>query len=84
MVGVLLPRWPQITPSESCQDSHKRAETLATGSSKPSAGATTAPVQETPSEEPPVEEPPVMETPVTEAPATHSDTPAPMETGRDR
>ena len=41
-----------------------------------------APVQETNAEEPPVTEPPVMETPVVEAPATHSDTPAPMETGR--
>ena len=41
-----------------------------------------APVQETPAEEPPVMEPPVTETPVVEAPAAHSDTPAPMETGR--
>ena len=84
MVGALLPRWPQITPSESHQDSHKRAEALAAGSSEPSAGATAAPAQETPVEEPPVMEPPVTETPVTEAPASdtpHSDTPAPMETG---
>ena len=81
MVGVLLPRWPQITPSESHWDSHKRVETLAAGSSEPSAGATVAPVQETPTEEPPVTEPPVTETPVTEAPAAHSDIPAPMETG---
>ena len=71
-------------PSESQQDLHKRAETLAAGSSEPSARATTAPVQETPAEEPPVTEPPVTETPVTEAPASDtpcSDTPAPMETG---
>ena len=81
LVGVPLPRWPQITPSESRQDLHKRAETLAAGSSEPSAGATVAPVQETPAEEPPVTEPPIMETPVAEAPAAHSDTPAPMETG---
>ena len=84
MVGAPLPRWPQITPSESCWDSHKRAEALAAGSSEPSAGATTAPAQETPVEEPPVTEPPITETPVTEAPASntpHSDTPAPMETG---
>ena len=81
LVGVLLPRWPQITPSESRWDSHKRAETLAAGSSEPSAGATMAPVQETPAEEPLVTEPPVMETPVMEAPAAHSYTPAPMETG---
>ena len=75
-----LPRWPQITPSESHWDLHKRAEALAAGSSEPSAGATTAPAQETPVEEPPVTEPPVTETPVMEAPA--SDTPAPMETGK--
>ena len=81
LVGVLLPRWPQITPSESCQDLHKRAETLAAGSSEPSTGATVASVQETPAMEPPVTEPPVMETPIAEAPAAHSDTPAPMETG---
>ena len=81
LIGVLLPRWPQITPSESSQDSHKRAETQAAGSSEPSTGATVAPAQETPAEEPPVTEPPVMETPVTESPATRPDTPAPMETG---
>ena len=74
MVGVLLPRWPQITPSESCQDSHKRAEALAAGSSETSTRATTAPAQETPAEEPPVTETPTSDTP-------RSDTPAPMETG---
>ena len=80
LVGAQLPRWPQTKPSESCQDSHKRAEALAAGSSEPSARATAAPAQETPAEEPPV-----TETPITEAPASntpHSDTPAPMETGR--
>ena len=85
MVGALLPRWPQITPSESCRDSHKRAEALAAGSSEPSARATTAPAEETPVEEPPVTEPPVTETPVTEAPASDTpcpDTPTPMGTGR--
>ena len=85
LVGALLPRWPQITSSESRWDSHKRAEALAAGSSEPSAGATAAPAQETPVEEPPVTEPPVTETPVMEAPASdtpRSDTPAPMETGR--
>ena len=85
MVRALVPKWPQITPSESCQDLHKRAEALAAGSSEPSARATTAPAQETPAEEPPVTEPPVTETPVAEAPASDtpcSDTPAPMETGR--
>ena len=77
LAGVLLPRQPQVTPSESCWDSQKKAETLATSSSEPSTGATGAPVIETP-----VTETPVAQTPVTETPATRSDTPAPMETGR--
>ena len=59
---------------------HKRAEALAAGSSEPSAGATTAPAQETLAEGPPVTETPVTEAPVSNTP--HSDTPAPMETGR--
>ena len=75
LVRAPLPRWPQTKPSESHWDSHKRAETLAAGSSEPSTGATTAPVQETPAEEPPVTEAPASDTP-------RSDTPAPMETGR--
>ena len=74
MIGAPLPRWSQPKPSESCWDSYKRAEGLAVGSSEPSAGATTAPTQETPVEEPPVAEAPASDTP-------HSDTPAPMETG---
>ena len=80
LVRAPLPRWPLITPSESCWDLHKRAEALAAGSSEPSAGATAAPAQETPVEEPPVTETPVTETPASDTP--HSDTPAPMETGR--
>ena len=72
LARVPLPKWPQVTPSESHQDLQKRAETPATGSSEPSTGATMAPVKETPAEEPPA-----VETPV-----TCSDTPAPMETGR--
>ena len=61
------PKWPQVTPSESCLDLQKRVETPATGSSEPSTGATAAPVEGTPVEEPPVAHP--------------DDTPAPMETG---
>ena len=61
-----MPRWPQLTPSESCQDLQKKAETPATSSSEPSARATATPV---------------AETPVAKTPATCSDTPAPMETG---
>ena len=71
LAGVLLPKWPQVIPSESHQNSQKRVETPATGSSEPNARATTAPVEETPAEEPPA----------TETPVTHSNTPAPMETG---
>ena len=69
--GVPLPRWPQLTPSESCQDLQKKAETPAASSSEPTARATVTPVVEAP----------VVETPVAETPATRSDTPAPMETG---
>ena len=74
LIRAPLPRWLQPKPSESRWDSYKRAEGLAVSSSEPSAGATTAPTQETPAEEPPVAEAPVSDTP-------RSDTPAPMETG---
>ena len=77
LVGVPLPRQPQVTPSESCRESQKKADTPATSSSEPSARATVAPVVEAP-----VTETPVAQTPVAETPATCSDTPAPMETGR--
>ena len=50
LARVPLPKWPQVTPSESHQDSQKRAETKATGSSEPSTGASKAPVEETPVE----------------------------------
>ena len=72
LAGVLLPRRPQMTPSESLRESQKKADTPATSSSEPSTGATVAPVAETP----------VTQTPVAQTPATRSDTPAPMETGR--
>ena len=71
LAGLPLPRRPQVTPSESCQEWQMKAEAPATSSSKPSAGATAAPVTETP----------VAQTPVVETPAARSDTPAPMETG---
>ena len=77
LAGLPLPRQPQVTPSESCWESQMKAEAPATSSSKPSTGATVAPVTETP-----VMETPVAQTPVAETPATCSDTPAPMETGR--
>ena len=42
LVGVALPRWPQVTPSESRQVSQKEVETPATSSSVPSTGASEA------------------------------------------
>ena len=42
LAGVALPRWPQVTPSESCQVSQKKVETPATSSSTPSTGASEA------------------------------------------
>ena len=80
LIGALLPRWPLPKPSEFCRDSYKRAEALAADSSKPSAGATADPAQETPAEEPSVAEAPVAEAPTSDT--SRSDTPAPMETGR--
>ena len=81
LTRVPLPRWPQVKPSESCQDSQKRAEVTATSSSEPSARATATPVAEAPVAKTPVTEAPVAKTPTVETPAAHSDTPAPMETG---
>ena len=84
-MGVPLPRWPQVTPSESHWESQMKADTQTTSSSEPNTGAMAAPVTETPVAEIPVAQTPVTETPVTEAPVTethaHSNTPAPMETG---
>ena len=85
LAGVPLPRWPQVTPSESCQESQMKVDTQTTSSSEPNAGATAAlvteaPVVETPVTEIPVAQTPVTETPVTETPAC-SNTPTPMETG---
>ena len=48
LVGVSLPRQPQVTPSESHQDLQKKVETPAASSSEPSARATATPVTETP------------------------------------
>ena len=51
LAGVSLPRWPQLTPSESHQVSQKKAETPATSSSAPITGA--GEVQETRSDDVP-------------------------------
>ena len=87
LVGVPLPRWPQVTPSDSCRESQMKSDAQATSSSRPSVGAMAAPVTETPVAEAPVVETPVVEAPVNEtlgaeAPVAPSSTPAPMETGR--
>ena len=86
LAGVPLPRWPQVTPSESCRESQMKADAQTASSSKPSVGATAAPVTETPVAEAPVVETPIVEAPVdetpgAEAPVAPSDTPAPMEPG---
>ena len=82
LAGVTLPRWPQVTHSESQQESQKKADTPGTSSSEPNTGATAAPVTETPVTQTPVTQTPVIQTPVAETPAARSDTSAPMETGR--
>ena len=48
LAGVLLPRRPQVTLSESHRDSQKKAETPAASSSEPSARAAETPAMETP------------------------------------
>ena len=86
LMGVPLPRWPQVTPSESRWELQMKLDTQTTSSSRPSAGAMVAPVAEIPVVEAPVVETPVAEAPVNETlgaedPVAPSSTPAPMETG---
>ena len=91
LTGAPLPRWPQVAPSEFRRESQMKSDAQIPSSSRPSAGATAAPIAETPVVAVPVVEAPVAETPVTEAPVDKaqgaeapvapSSTPAPMETG---
>ena len=96
LMGAPLPRWPQVAPSESCRESQMKSDAQIPSSSRPSAGATVAPIAETPVAETPVAVIPVVEVPVVEiriaealvgeaqgaeAPVAPSSTPAPMETG---
>ena len=74
MIGALPPRWPQLKPSESREESYRQAEGPVVGLNGPSIGTTAAPPLETPAEEPPIQEAPV-------AGPSRSNTPAPMETG---
>ena len=78
-------------PSKSHRESQMKSDAQIPSSSRPSVGATAAPIAETPAAVVPVAEAPVAETPVmeapveetpgAEAPAAPSSTPAPMETG---
>ena len=84
MIGAPLPRWPQPKPSESREESYRRAEGPMVAQSGPSIGMAAAPPQEAPAEEPPMSETPAEEPPMAETPVagpSHPDTPAPMETG---
>ena len=84
LIGAPLPRWPQLKPSESREESYRWAEGPGVGPSGPSVGTTATPPQETPTKEPPMQETPAEEPPMQEAPVTGPscpDTPAPMETG---
>ena len=86
LMGAPLPRWPQVSPSESCRESQMKLDTQAHSSSRPSAGATAAPVAETPVAEVPVAAAPVTEALVSEAQGAEalvapSSPSAPMETG---
>ena len=76
LAGAPVPTQSQITPSESCRESQKQAETVATSSSEPSTGAMATPVEETP-----ITQAPVTQTPIPQAPTASSNTPTPMETG---
>ena len=91
LAGAPLPRWPQVAPSESCQELQMRSDAQVPSSSRPSTGAMAvpmaeAPVAETPIAEAPVAEAAVVETSVTEETPAEAliappSPPAPMETG---
>ena len=74
LIGAPLPKWPQLKPSESREESYRWAKGPGVGPSGPSIGMTATSPQETPAEEPPMQEAPVTG-------PSHPDTPAPMETG---
>ena len=91
LTGAPLPRWAQVSPNESRRESQMKSDTQMHSSSRPSVGATVAPVAETPVTEVPVAEVPVAVAPIAEAlvgevqgaetVVAPSSTPAPMETG---
>ena len=91
LMGAPLPRWPQVSPSESCRESQMKSDAQTHSSSRPSVGAMAAPEAETAVAEVPVVEVPVVAAPIAEAPVgksqgaeapvAPSSPPAPMETG---
>ena len=90
LIGEGFPKWPQLKPSESHQNSYSRAEGLVAGLSVPATSLPAAPTQETPAEEPPMVEAlvpgpshsgppaaPTQETPVEEPPMAEAPVPGP-------
>ena len=65
LTGAPLPRWPQVAPSKSHRELQMKLDAQIPSSSRPSVGATVAPIAETPVVEVPVAEAPVVETRVT-------------------
>ena len=64
LTGAPLARWPQVAPSKSRWESQMKSDTQIPSSSRPSVGATVAPITETPVVAVPVAEAPVAETPL--------------------
>ena len=86
LAGAPLSRWPQVAPSESCQESQMRSDAQDPSCSSPSAGATAVLVAETriaeaPAEAPAIAETSIMEEMPAEALIAPPSPPAPMETG---
>ena len=90
LIGEGFPKWPQLKPSESRQNSYSRAEGPVAGSSKPATSLPATPTQETPAGEPPMVEAPVpgpshssppaaptQETPAEEPPMAEAPVPGP-------
>ena len=75
LAGAPLPRWPQVTPSESHWESQMRSDAQVHSSSRPSAGTMVVPIAVAPVAEAPAAEAPVAEVPVAEA-AVMEETPA--------
>ena len=68
LMGAPLPRWPQVAPSESRQESQMKSDAQIPSSSRPGVGAMAAPITETSVAETPVAEAAVAEAAVAETP----------------